>query len=67
MGHFLGHPVVKVTMNMAELGSQRSQQPANFNFEPTVREVFQKKWKFKMAFAMKGGRGSCVPLTYFEK
>ena len=28
------------------------------------------KWKFKMAFAMKGGvvlRGSRVPHTYFEK
>ena len=46
MGHFLGHPVVKVTMNMAELGSQRSQQPANFNFVPTIRrpksDIFDK-------------------------
>jgi len=28
------------------------------------------KWKFKMAFAMKGGgvsRGSRLPLSYFEK
>ena len=36
-----------------------------------VREGFKKsKWKFKMAFAMKGGgvsRGSRVPFTYFEK
>ena len=37
-----------------------------------VREVCRKsKWKFKMAFAMKGGegvsRGSRVPHTYFEK
>ena len=31
-----------------------------------LREVVKKsKWKFKMAFAMKGG-GSRVPLTYFE-
>ena len=36
-----------------------------------VREGFKKsKWKFKMAFAMKGGgsrEGSRVPFTYFEK
>ena len=35
-----------------------------------VREVFKKsKWKFKMAFAMKGGGRdrSRVPHTYFEK
>ena len=33
-----------------------------------IGEGFQKqKWKFKMAFAMKGGRGSRVPLKYFEK
>ena len=36
-----------------------------------IREGFKKsKWKFKMAFAMKGGgvsRGSQVPFTYFEK
>ena len=35
-----------------------------------VREVFKKsKWKFKMAFAMKGGglEGFRVPHTYFEK
>ena len=37
-----------------------------------IREGFKKsKWKFKMAFAMKGGggvsRGSRVPHTYFEK
>ena len=32
-----------------------------------VREVCKKsKWKFKMAFAMKGG-GSRLPLSYFEK
>ena len=31
-----------------------------------VREGFQKqKWKSKMAFAMKGRRGSRMPLTYF--
>ena len=39
--------------------------------ETVVREVCRKsKWKFKMAFAMKGGgvsRGSPVPFTYFEK
>ena len=32
--------------------------------------VKKSKWKFKMAFAMKGGgvsRGSRVPHTYFEK
>ena len=32
--------------------------------------VQKSKWKFKMAFAMKGGgvsRGSRVPHTYFEK
>ena len=31
--------------------------------------VKKSKWKFKMAFAMKGGvsRGSRVPFTYFEK
>ena len=37
----------------------------------TLREVCGKsKWKFKMAFAMKGGgvsRGSRLPLSYFEK
>ena len=36
-----------------------------------VREGCGKsKWKFKMAFAMKGGgisRGSRLPLSYFEK
>ena len=36
-----------------------------------LRDGFNKsKWKFKMAFAMKGGevsRGSRVPHTYFEK
>ena len=37
-----------------------------------LREVCGKsKWKFKMAFAMKGGgglsRGSRLPLSYFEK
>ena len=36
-----------------------------------IRDGFKKsKWKFKMAFAMKGGgvsRGSRVPFTYFEK
>ena len=36
-----------------------------------IREGFKKsKWKFKMAFAMKGGgvwRGSQLPHTYFEK
>ena len=33
-----------------------------------VRDGFKKsKWKFKMAFAMKGGEGSRVPHTYFEK
>ena len=39
--------------------------------EEQVREVCKKsKWKFKMAFAMKGGgvsRGSRLPLSYFEK
>ena len=29
--------VVEVTMNMAEYGSRRSQQPANVNFEPIIR------------------------------
>ena len=29
--------VVDVTMNMAEYGGQRSQQPANVNFEPIIR------------------------------
>ena len=32
--------------------------------------VKKSKWKFKMAFAMKGGgvsRGSRLPLSYFEK
>ena len=35
----------------------------------SVREGFKKsKWKFKMAFVMKGGRDrSRVPHTYFEK
>ena len=37
----------------------------------SIREVPGKsKWKFKMAFAMKGGgvsRGSRLPLSYFEK
>ena len=37
----------------------------------SLREGYKKsKWKFKMAFAMKGGgvsRGSRVPHTYFEK
>ena len=36
-----------------------------------LREVCGKsKWKFKMAFAMKGGgvsKGSRLPLSYFEK
>ena len=36
-----------------------------------LRDGFkQSKWKFKMAFAMKGGgvsRGSRLPLSYFEK
>ena len=33
-----------------------------------IREVFKKsKWKFKMAFAMKGGVGSRVPHNYSEK
>ena len=33
-----------------------------------IREGFQKqKWKFKMAFTMKGGRGAREPLKYFEK
>ena len=37
------------------------------NLANYVREVCGKsKWKFKMAFAMKGG-GSRVPHTYFEK
>ena len=40
-------------------------------FKIHIREVFKKsKWKFKMAFAMKGGGGrdrSRVPHTYFEK
>ena len=39
--------------------------------EDILREGCGKsKWKFKMAFAMKGGgvsRGSRVPFTYFEK
>ena len=39
--------------------------------DSSIREGFKKsKWKFKMAFAMKGGgvsRGSRVPHTYFEK
>ena len=37
---------------------------------PTLRDGVKKsKWKFKMAFAMKGGglEGSRVPFTYFEK
>ena len=29
--------VVEVTMNMAEYGSQRPEQPANVNFEPIIR------------------------------
>ena len=33
-----------------------------------IREGVKKsKWKFKMAFAMKGVGGSRVPHTYFEK
>ena len=33
-----------------------------------IGEGFQKqKWKFKMAYAMKGGGGARVPLKYFEK
>ena len=33
-----------------------------------LREGFLKSnWKFKMAFAMKGGVGSRKPLKYFEK
>ena len=42
-----------------------------FEMRASLREGFKKsKWKFKMAFAMKGGgvsRGSRVPFTYFEK
>ena len=31
------------------------------------KESIQKtKWKFLMAFALKGGRGSRVPLTFFS-
>ena len=41
------------------------------NTKIKLREGFKKsKWKFKMAFAMKGGgvsRGSRLPLSYFEK
>ena len=29
--------VVEVTMNVAEYGSQRSDQPENVNFEPIIR------------------------------
>ena len=29
--------------------------------------VQKTKWKFLMAFAMKGGRGSRVPLTFFDR
>ena len=29
--------VVEVTMNMAEYGSRRPQQPAKVNFEPIIR------------------------------
>ena len=29
--------IVEATMNMAEYGSQRSEQPQNVNFEPTIR------------------------------
>ena len=28
--------LVEVTMNMAEYGSWRSEQPENFNFEPNI-------------------------------
>ena len=42
-----------------------------FWFKVYIREGCGKsKWKFKMAFAMKGGgvsRGSRLPLSYFEK
>ena len=42
-----------------------------YDLHEYVREGCGKsKWKFKMAFAMKGGgvsRGSRVPHTYFEK
>ena len=42
-----------------------------FTQSKSLREGFKKsKWKFKMAFTMKGGgvsRGSRVPHTYFEK
>ena len=31
------HIIVEVTMNMAEYGSRRSQQPENVNLEPIVR------------------------------
>ena len=37
--------VVEVTMNMAEYGSRRSQQPANVNFEPMLDSIAkEKKW-----------------------
>ena len=50
-------------------------RPKNFvlaNLSESLRDGVKKsKWKFKMAFAMKGGggvsRGSRVPFTYFEK
>ena len=63
---------------LATLGSHRGEEVGgventlyNTTFRVHIRDGVKKsKWKFKMAFAMKGGgvsRGSRVPLTYFEK
>ena len=49
----------------------KSVQAPRYQTAICIRDGFKKsKWKFKMAFAMKGGgvsRGSRVPHTYFEK
>ena len=58
------HPAPPPPLNTAE--------PILRYFPPkTLREVCGKsKWKFLMAFAIRGGgvlRGSRLPLSYFEK
>ena len=66
--HHSWHRLRKVTNTYnIIINNISSNKTVSLYYINSLREVVKKsKWKFKMAFAMKGG-GSRVPHTYFEK